>query len=312
MAGTFNPSGYNPTSGSTGRKKKRKQTVNKFVEQYLANIWLGAAQSISNPLQPGGMNAGLSAGIGGPAQIQARANQANAGVTDFLRSQTARQAQTGSVGNTNPGITFNSSGDSSGHAYVAGTNPVTGGTGMLPTDSMSGFAGQYAPIGLDILYSDPNILARDSLKGMGINPNDGLMQLAEDQAGMMQYLAMLGMGTGNENSITPENYINFVNDYYKQQMTPGGASPDVWAMVDSILNSPEGSALSAYLTDGTPQDQAEALNTLVSVATSSLPPVFRKAIMGKLEDDTSDWLSSKAKGKESLISQYLKPGGLLG
>lgn len=293
MAGTFNPYRTNPISPTEMRKRRRRLLTQQALA---AQHGLGTGTIDSTPL-------GQSASTGGVGAPIVFSTPTPNSVTDFVRSAAARVAQNQTVGGT----------AGTGAQRYASGSPATGGAGALPTDPMSGFAGQYAPIGLDILYSNPEILARDSLKGMGYNPNAGLMTLAEDQARNLQYLAMLGMGTGAEQSITPENYLNFVNDYYKNQMTPGGPSPDVWAMVDSILNSPEGSALQAYLTDGTPQDQAEAFNTLVNVATSTLPPVFRKAIMSKLEDQTSDWLSGQAKGdkKASIIADFMRPGGLL-
>jgi hypothetical protein len=185
----------------------------------------------------------------------------------------------------------------------------SGGAGALPMDQWSGFAGNYTGLGLPILYDNPDVLAKDAMKSLGYNTKDGLLSLAEDQGKYLQFLAMLGMGTGAENGVTPENYLNFAQDYFKQLTTPGAGAPDVWGMVQSILDAPGGSALEAYLTDGTPQEQASALNDLVATATMTLPPVFRKAIMGKLEDDTNDWLSSKAKGKKSILSDFLQQGG---
>lgn len=186
-----------------------------------------------------------------------------------------------------------------------------GGAAGIPQDPWSGFAGNYAGVASDFFDSDPQIFIRDAMKAAGFNPNDGLMELMEDKAGMLQFLAMMGMGADPDslNEVTPENYLNFINQWTKDMLTPGKGTGDIWGMVQRVLDAPEGSALSAYLQDGTPQQQAEALNTLVSVATASLPSVFRQAIGGMMEDKTNDWLSTKAKGKKSILADFLQQGG---
>lgn len=218
------------------------------------------------------------------------------------------------------GVTPNQvSGPGMSQAYSGGGGGggAGGGGGSFPLDQWTGFAGNYAASGLPLLYNNPEILARDSLKGMGFNPDSGMLDLAEQQAPLLQYLAMLGFGSNPKNQMTSEQYLNFANDYFKNQMTPGAGSPDVWGMIDNVLNSPEGSALRSSLTGGTPDEQAQSFNTLVKVAVSSLPPVFQKAILNKLEDQTTDWLATQTKGKKSaqqypLIMDYVRPGGLLG
>lgn len=199
---------------------------------------------------------------------------------------------------------------SGGGAGVDTRQNSAGGTGN-PQDPWSGFAGNYAGVASDFFDSDPQIFVRDAMKAAGYSPDDGLMGLMEDKAGMLQFLAMMGMGADPKslNEITPENYLNFINQWTKDMLTPGKGSGDVWGMVQRVLDAPEGSALKAYLQDGTPQQQAEALNTLVSVATASLPGVFRKAIGGMMEDKTNDWLSSKAKGKKNILADFLQQGG---
>jgi hypothetical protein len=189
-----------------------------------------------------------------------------------------------------------------------------GGSGTapgVPQDPWSGFAGNYAGVASDFFDSDPQIFIRDAMKAAGFDPDDGLMELMENKSGMLQFLAMLGMGSGKDSlqDVTPESYLNFINQWTKDMLTPGKGSGDVWGMVESILDAPGGSALNAYLQDGTPQQQAEALNTLVSVATASLPSVFRQAIGGMMEDRTNDWLSNKAKGKKSILADFLQQGG---
>lgn len=260
-----------------------------------------------------------SGGLGGQAQLpfQPRAQPYAAPVVSPTLRSAAAPAMTlqapsemdalSTAYNTLTGSQIGGPGTSVTYGNGGGGGAAAG----LPQDPMSGFAGNYTGAGLDILYSDPQVIVRDAMKAAGFNPNDGLMALMEDKAGMLQFLAMLGMGADPDslNQVTPENFLNFSEQWVKDMLTPGKGSGDVWGMVQRILDAPEGSALQGYLQDGTPQQQAEALNTLVSVATASLPPVFRQAIGGMMEDRTNDWLSSKAKGKKNILADFLQSGG---
>jgi hypothetical protein len=188
-------------------------------------------------------------------------------------------------------------------------------TGSVAGDGMAkrhGFASNYAGVGDSILYDNPEILVRDTLKGMGYSPDSGLSDLLGKDAGQLQYLLMLANGAqpGSLNSQDTEDYINYANKWAKSMVTPGGAVPDTQAMLQEILDAPEGSALKAMLTNGTPQEQAQALNTLVQVAASGLTPLMQKALAGRLQDRTTDWLSTQAKGGKSPLADYLQQGGM--
>ena len=292
-------SGGGSLSGTAARKRRARKQAEARAAKLAASLGIGTGTVNPNPFgtRPYVYGQPSLTGAGGetmPRPISGTTTPAQAMMNQFSSAQTP-SANITSTANV-PGL--------GGHATTIGTDG-----GSLPMDQWSGFAGNYTGLGLPILYDNPEVIARDAMKSFGYNTKDGLLSLAEDQGKYIQFLAMLGMGTGAENGVTPENYLNFAQDYFKQLTTPGAGAPDVWGMVQSILDAPGGSALEAYLTDGTPQEQASALNDLVATATMSLPPVFRKAIMGKLEDDTNDWLSSKAKGKKSILADFLQQGG---
>lgn len=205
---------------------------------------------------------------------------------------------------------------SSGGGNGGGSGGGSGGGGGSATDpsnfaNREGFAKNYVGAGDSIIYDDPRILVRDTLKAMGYNPNDGLMDLLGQQAGDLQYLAMLGLGAGPDsaNSQTTENYINFANQWAKNMMTPGAAIPSYEQMIQSILDAPEGSAIKAALEGGTPQEQAAMLNNLVQVAATQLTPLMQRALGRTMQDRTDDWLSSKAKGGKDPLANWLQKGG---
>jgi hypothetical protein len=185
-------------------------------------------------------------------------------------------------------------------------------SGLAP-DPWSGFAGQYAAGASNMLWENPEIMIRDMMKQMGLNPNEGMMDVMEGQFGpLMQYIQMLGLGTGDPNSMTPETLINFTGDWVKDMMTPGKGGGDVWKMIGSVLDAPKGSALAASLESGTPQQQAANLNNLIRAATATMPPIFQQALGDLLEDKTTDWLSQKAKGTggyRGFLSDWLQKGG---
>jgi hypothetical protein len=251
-------------------------------------------------------------GLGGPG-AGANLNTSGRNTTDprLAQAYNALAMTAPAAPPTLPGMGSTIPGTGGVYGSLSGGGGAPGVAGGPPADPWSGFAGNYAGVATDFFDSDPQIFIRDAMKAAGFNPDDGLMALMEDKAGMLQFLSLLGAGADADSlqSVTPENYLNFINQWTKDMLTPGKGSGDVWGMVQSILDAPEGSALKAYLQDGTPQQQAEALNTLVSVATSSLPAVYRKAIGGMMEDRTNDWLSTKAKGKKNILAVFLQQGG---
>jgi hypothetical protein len=199
-------------------------------------------------------------------------------------------------------------GTGAGGAAAAG-----GGVAGAPgADPWTGFASNYAAGGADLLWNNPEILIRDQMKAMGFGGNDGLMDLMEQYGPMMQYLQMLGLGTGDPNSMTPETLINWTGDWTTQMLTPGAGGGDVWGMISSILDAPKGSALAASLESGTPEQQAANLNNLVRAATAGMPPLFQQALGDILEDKTTDWLSQKARGTggyRGFLADWLQKGG---
>ena len=185
----------------------------------------------------------------------------------------------------------------------------SGGDGIF--NEWTGFAGDYTGGGRDIIFDNPRILVRDMLKKLGFKPDDGMIDILSQDADTMEYLQMLTAGAGKDslNSLEDEDFINFVGDWAKQMTTPGAGSPDSLAMLQNVLDAPEGSALAALMADGTPQQQAAMLNNLIAVAGGSLTPLAQRALMASLEGKTDDWLSSKAKGGKDPLANWIQKGG---
>lgn len=205
-------------------------------------------------------------------------------------------------------------------ATVAGSNPInnstipeqdqrngSGGTDT-PWNDWTGFAGDYTNI-VD-LVGNPEILVRDMLKNMGFNADAGAIDALQDDAGMLEALMLMG-ATGKDSlgSMTDEDFINFVGNWTQQMATPGAGTPDAMALIQNVLDAPDGSALAASLAAGTPEQQAAFLNQLVGVAGNTLTPLAQRALMASLEGRTDDWLSAQAKGGKDPLTNWLQKGG---
>jgi len=245
----------------------------------------------------GADDATYTGGLTPAQQTAVRAAQASA------RAKTALSGSGGGGGSTAAQQFAQTYGQSSGG----------GGNGDVPTDPWTGFAGNFAPGGQPILEDDPQVIINEALKGMGFNPNSGMMALMKDDADALQWLAMLTLGTGDANSQDFEDYLNFANDYVKRQMTPGGPGMDANAMMRTILDAPEGSAVRALMEDATtPQEQANIVKGLMSAAIMGKTPLMRQAMQNRLEVATNDWLAEKAKGTggyEGTLANFIQRGG---
>lgn len=200
----------------------------------------------------------------------------------------------------------------------SGTNPPDqkGGTGgggnngnETPWNDWTGFADDYTG-GIVDLVGNPEILVRDMLKKLGFDADAGAVDALQNDAGMLEMLLLLG-ATGKDSlgSMTDEDFINFTGDWTKKMTTPGAGTPDAMALIQNILDAPDGSALAESLAAGTPEQQAAFLNQLVGVAGNTLTPLAQRALLSSLEGRTDDWLSDQAKGGKSPLADWLQQGG---
>lgn len=180
-----------------------------------------------------------------------------------------------------------------------------------PWNDWTGFADDYTG-GIVDLVANPEILVKDMLKKLGFNADAGAVDALQSQVGQgaMDMLMLMGAtGKDSLNSMTDEDFINFVGDWTDRMSTPGAGTPDAMALIQNVLDAPEGSALASAMAAGTPEDQAAFLNRLVQVAGQSLTPMARRALLDSLGGRTDDWLSDQAKGGKSPLPDYLQKGG---
>jgi len=186
-----------------------------------------------------------------------------------------------------------------------------GGEGSVPKKDWEGFAGDFSEIGMPILYDNPELISNEVLKNMGFNSRSGMMDLAAERAQDLQYLAMMTLGMGGQNSNDPDDFLNFANETIRGMMDPGGKGTlDSAALIQRVLDAPQGSALKGLLETGDPQQQAAILNNLIMAASGSKTPLMQRAMQGVLEDRSNQWLTQNAKGSDvGFLADWLQRGG---
>jgi len=183
------------------------------------------------------------------------------------------------------------------------------------TDPLNGAIGGYGytPMGAGTLYDNPQALATDILKGMGIN-NPGLANsLAQslDPAVAAQFLLNNGKNSSDADT------LNFANQYMQQMVTPGGRTPEMDALVDHLLSgtNENTSPLGAYLNAGLdPAHQVSAANSLFGLTTSGQNPYAQQGYLNYAKDLGSQYQGEMAKANPKYTSyiDYLNKASKLG
>jgi hypothetical protein len=203
-----------------------------------------------------------------------------------------------------------------------GSAPGTSGQGNSgydanSTDPFTGFASRYAPGDASTLYQNPQVIANDVLSQMGLN-TPGMRQLIGQNADAAFYLSFLLNGQ-DPTAQGDEASINTMADYFKNQATAGGLSPDYNSLIRSILNpgGMDNNPLAQYLNVADPSTQVSNLLQLARPALNSVHPLTQKAGLGYLSDLGDQFLSSTAGGDQAAYNGNFgnfiqRKGGLYG
>jgi hypothetical protein len=189
---------------------------------------------------------------------------------------------------------------------AASTSGSGGGTGAQPGDKYSGFASRYlpGPGTADILQRQPEIVLGDLMKSRGMPNNGGMFGMVAPSADLANALYMLTQG----NQLgTDEQMINWMAQYFGNQLTPGAAGIDVRSALGNIFNGPgqnQQAPLGAFLTtdaQGNPLDprgQVSRLGSVVDAASQyGVPLIMQQALSGAMGQLSRDYLSAAAQGK---------------
>jgi hypothetical protein len=170
------------------------------------------------------------------------------------------------------------------------------------TDPLNGAIGGYGytPLGAGTLYDNPQALATDILKSMGIN-NPGLansLSQTLDPAVAAQFLLNNGKNSSDADT------LNFANQYMQNMVTPGGATVNFSSLMDHLLGAggqyADGhadNALAAYLNAGLdPSQQVRAAQGLMGQSMTGQNPYFQQGFSNYAKDLGSSYQGLMAKG----------------
>ncbi len=200
-----------------------------------------------------------------------------------------------------------------------GADPINHGYNQATTTPLNGAIGGYGytPLGAGTLYDNPQALATDILKSMGIE-NPGLansLSQTLDPAVAAQFLLNNG-----KNSSDAET-LNFANQYMQNMVTPGGRTVDFSSLMDHLLgaggqyaNGKADNALAAYLNAGLdPSQQVRAAQGLMGQSMTGQNPYFQQGFSNYAKDLGSSYQGAMAKanpGYTSFIDYLNKQSGI--
>lgn len=182
-------------------------------------------------------------------------------------------------------------------AASTGVDPLTGAVVDL-TAPYTGFAARYTPGSADMLFGNPNIILKDVVRDMGLPGDGGGYFMAQPYMNYANALFALANG-GNTDMANGANDvgINFLADYARNLLTPGGQAVQFNQGLDALQNYAPGSMLDNLLNIATPEDQVKNYSNLVNALTAaSSHPLWARAMQSFLADRGTDFMSSMARG----------------
>lgn len=207
------------------------------------------------------------------------------------------------------GYGYSGGGGGGGSYGVAstGVDPLTGAVVDL-TAPYTGFASRYTPGSADMLFGNPNIILKDVVRDMGMPGDGGGYFMAQPYMNYANALFALANG-GNTDMANGANDvgINFLADYARNLLTPGGEAVQFDQGLNALQNAAPGSMLDNLLNLAAPEDQVKNYSNLVNALTAaSSHPLWARAMQSFLADRGTDFMSSMARGEaKSNFGNYL-------
>lgn len=297
-------SGSKPKNSNLGSLVNRTPQLN--TSKITGGSAVGSPYTYTNPgvtarIGSGNFGFGAPAGGGGggvaPSAFNASGGSAYGGGGGGGGGGTFRTATTGGGGG---GVAAAGGGGAGAPAPVGQINDI-----LAP---MTGFASRYTPASAEMLFANPEVILRDTLRDMGRTPDGALFGMLAPQAAAANALFALGYGgTSDLGAGSNEAGINFINDFLRNQGTAGGQAVDFNAGMNALNTFAPGSALESLLTTGDPEQQiGNYRNIAGALANSSLHPLMARAFNNFLDQRGTDFMSSVARGNaQSNFGNYL-------
>ena len=184
---------------------------------------------------------------------------------------------------------------------VGGDDPGSAGGASTPS---SGFAAQFTPSGRAGLYNDPELMAAEVLKSMGID-NPEMVAMLSQNADLAQAIGFL-MGYGGQGSDIPtlSDQVNWGSDYLTGLMTPGAADYDANQLMDLLLNADPSTPLGAYVEGTLKKDPGKVFDYVMSIMESTTNPYYQDATEGAMRKSYLDYRGDFAKDPVAAGSSY--------
>lgn len=231
-----------------------------------------------------------------------------------------------------------------GAGNTAGNSNLGGGLTRENTDPLTGFSRNagFTPGGLSSIYAQPGILTDAVLANMGI-ANSGMsnqLQQTFDPMRVAQFILQGGGTDANaQGSMSDNSTTNWIANAMQQYLTPGGRAPDANQLISTLLGTGQQaqdaaaakgsydaasgtmgaaggghlSPLAAYLTSNlTPDQQTQAMNSLIGKADFGLNPFMQKATENYAADQAKGYMGQIARGGAGTTNyaNYLQGGDL--
>jgi hypothetical protein len=212
-------------------------------------------------------------------------------------AQTAKMAAARSVG-ASPVISAAAQNTGTAPVSATGTrynDAAQGGFG-LPGDPWTGFSQRYAPAYADILLSNPSQIFYDQANAMGLQQPGGEMgatQALAPYADLMPFLYSL-FNSGRANAGSPEAQTNFIAQFAKNMLTPGGSAPSIQGIMSSVYGNPD---IAELYNTGNPAENVNTLNDMIGMAAGlSFNPVMQRMVQARNDRLAYEYLSDYTQG----------------
>lgn len=215
--------------------------------------------------------------------------------TAASKSTTASSSSSSSSGSSKSG--GSSGGYSSGGGSSGGGSGGGSGTPSAPVSPGTVGNSEWLQAAGDIFATNPSAMLAARLQDQyGASGGGGLYGMLAPYGDSANALFLAQSGQHADNG-TVDSFLNYLNDYWNTLQTPGGRL-DTRSALANIFNAPEASPLAAYLTTGTPNDQANrALGLIRGAVQTGYNPLYAQAMMDSLNMEQQRYLGNAARGQ---------------
>lgn len=167
-------------------------------------------------------------------------------------------------------------------------------------DPWTGFASRYAPAYADILLSNPQQIFLNQLQGMGLAPTGvtgdyGSLRTLEPYADIMPVLYTM-MNMDRDNALSPEAQTNYIANFARNMMTPGGSAPSTQGLLSQVFGDPTFAQM--FLRGGNPVENVNATNDMVNaIAGLGFNPFLAGGLANLIDQGGTQYLSGVTQGQ---------------